>query len=374
MLKRMIVMLGLTLAVIAGLAFVKYKQIQSAIAQAAYTPPPEAVTTAKAQQVTWPSTLNAIGTVAAVQGVVVSADLPGTVDKIAFESGKWVREGDVLVQLDTRQERAQLAAVEAQRDLAAVNFGRMQNLAKDGIISRSDFDTAAANQKETEARVGEIRATIERKTIRAPFSGVLGLRQVNLGQYLSAGDPVVPLQSLNPIYVNFGVPQQDAAQVRMGREVRIAARELAGIEFGGRVTALDSVVDPSTRNIQVQATLSNPENKLRPGMFVQAELGLGQSQTVITIPTSGISYAPYGDSVFVVTTLKDEKGKSYLGVRQQFVKVGGARGDQVGVLSGLKPGDEVVTSGVFKLRNGVPVQVNNKVVPENNPAPNPEDS
>ncbi len=374
MLKRMIVMLGLTLVVIAGLAFVKYKQIQSAIAQAAYTPPPEAVTTAKAQQVTWPSTLNAIGTVAAVQGVVVSADLPGTVDKIAFESGKWVREGDVLVQLDTRQERAQLAAVEAQRDLAAVNFGRMQNLAKDGIISRSDFDTAAANQKETEARVGEIRATIERKTIRAPFSGVLGLRQVNLGQYLSAGDPVVPLQSLNPIYVNFGVPQQDAAQVRMGRQVRIAARELAGIEFGGRVTALDSVVDPSTRNIQVQATLSNPENKLRPGMFVQAELGLGESQTVITIPTSGISYAPYGDSVFVVTTLKDEKGKSYLGVRQQFVKVGGARGDQVGVLSGLKPGDEVVTSGVFKLRNGVPVQVNNKVVPENNPAPNPEDS
>ena len=374
MLKRMIVMLGLTLVVIAGLAFVKYKQIQSAIAQAAYTPPPEAVTTAKAQQVTWPSTLNAIGTVAAVQGVVVSADLPGTVDKIAFESGKRVREGDVLVQLDTRQERAQLAAVEAQRDLAAVNFGRMQNLAKDGIISRSDFDTAAANQKETEARVGEIRATIERKTIRAPFSGVLGLRQVNLGQYLSAGDPVVPLQSLNPIYVNFGVPQQDAAQVRMGREVRIAARELAGIEFGGRVTALDSVVDPSTRNIQVQATLSNPGNKLRPGMFVQAELGLGQSQTVITIPTSGVSYAPYGDSVFVVTTLKDEKGKSYLGVRQQFVKVGGARGDQVGVLSGLKPGDEVVTSGVFKLRNGVPVQVNNKVVPQNNPAPNPEDS
>ena len=374
MLKRMIVMLGLTLVVIAGLAFVKYKQIQSAIAQAAYTPPPEAVTTAKAQQMTWPSTLNAIGTVAAVQGVVVSADLPGTVDKIAFESGKWVREGDVLVQLDTRQERAQLAAVEAQRDLAAVNFGRMQNLAKDGIISRSDFDTAAANQKETEARVGEIRATIERKTIRAPFSGVLGLRQVNLGQYLSAGDPVVPLQSLNPIYVNFGVPQQDAAQVRMGRQVRIAARELAGIEFGGRVTALDSVVDPSTRNIQVQATLSNPENKLRPGMFVQAELGLGESQTVITVPTSGISYAPYGDSVFVVTTLKDEKGKSYLGVRQRFVKVGGARGDQVGVLSGLKPGDEVVTSGVFKLRNGVPVQVNNKVVPENNPAPNPEDS
>jgi membrane fusion protein, multidrug efflux system len=374
MLKRMILMLAMTLLIVAALAFVKYQQIQSAIAQAAFQPPPEAVTTIVTQQVSWPSTLGAIGTVAAVQGVVVSADLPGTVDRIVFESGKWVRQGDVLVELDTRQERAQLAAVEAQRDLAGVNYARMQNLAKDGIVSRQDYDTAAANQKETQARVGEIRATIERKTIRAPFSGVLGIRQVNLGQYLSAGDPIVPLQSLNPIYVNFGVPQQDASQVRMGRTVRITARDLEGVELGGRVTAIDSVVDPATRNIQIQATLRNPDGKLRPGMFVQTELGLGESQTVIAIPASGINYAPYGNSVFVVTDLKDDKGKTYRGVRQQFVKLGGSRGDQVAVLSGVKPGEEVVTSGVFKLRNGAAVQVNNKVVPENNPAPTPEDS
>jgi len=374
MVKRMILMLAVVLVIIAALGFVKYRQIQSAIAQGAYQPPPEAVTTIVAQQDTWPSTLNAIGTVAAVQGVTVSADLPGTVDRIAFDSGKWVRQGEVLVELDTRQERAQLAAVEAQRDLAGVNYSRMQGLLKDGIISRADYDTADAGQKETQARVGEIRATIERKTIRAPFSGVLGLRQVNLGQYLSAGDPIVPLQSLNPVYVNFGIPQQEASQAKIGRPVRVSARDLAGPEFGGRVTAVDSVVDPATRNIQVQATLANPDGKLRPGMFVQAQLVVGASQSVIAIPTSGVNYAPYGDSVFVVTDLKDEKGKPYRGVRQQFVKLGGSRGDQVAILSGVKPGDEVVTSGVFKLRNGAAVQINNKVVPENNPAPSPEES
>jgi membrane fusion protein (multidrug efflux system) len=374
MIKRMILMLAVVLVIIAALGFVKYRQIQSAIAQGAYQPPPEAVTTIVAQQDTWPSTLSAIGTVAAVQGVTVSADLPGTVDRIAFDSGKWVRQGEVLVELDTRQERAQLAAVEAQRDLAGVNYSRMQGLLKEGIISRADYDTAAAGQKETEARVGEIRATIERKTIRAPFSGVLGLRQVNLGQYLSAGDPIVPLQALNPVYVNFGIPQQEASQAKIGRPVRVSARDLAGPEFGGRVTAVDSVVDPATRNIQVQATLANPAGKLRPGMFVQAQLVVGASQSVIAIPTSGVNYAPYGDSVFVVTDLKDEKGKPYRGVRQQFVKLGGSRGDQVAILSGVKPGDEVVTSGVFKLRNGAAVQINNKVVPENNPAPSPEES
>jgi membrane fusion protein (multidrug efflux system) len=374
MLKRMLLMLAVTMLVVAALGFVKYRQIQSAIAQAAFQPPPEAVTTIVARQEAWPAALSAIGTVAAVQGVTVSADLPGTVDRITFDSGRWVREGEVLVELDTRQERAQLAAVEAQRDLARVNYRRMEGLAKEGIVSRADYDTAAAGQKETQARVGEIRATIERKTIRAPFSGVLGIRQVNRGQYLSAGDPIVPLQSLNPIYVNFGVPQQQAAQVRTGRTVRISARDRAGVELGGRVTAVDSVVDPATRNIQVQATLANPKGQLRPGMFVQAEVVVGTSQSVIAIPASGINYAPYGDSVFVVADLKDEKGKSYRGVRQQFVKLGGSRGDQVAVLSGVKPGDVVVTSGVFKLRNGAAVQINNKVVPENNPAPKPEDS
>lgn len=316
----------------------------------------------------------AIGTMAAVQGGTVSADLPGTVERIALESGKPVREGEVLALLDTQQEQAQLAAVEAQRDLARLNFDRMQGLLNERVISRAEFDRATAEHRQGDARVGEIRAAIARKTIRAPFAGILGIRQVNLGQYMSAGDAVVTLQSLNPIYVNFGVPQQAAGQMRVGRTVRITTDDLAGTGFAGRVTAIDSMVDEATRNVQVQATLANPAGTLRPGMFVQTEIILGASSAIIALPASAISYAPYGDSVFVVTDLKDPNGQTYRGVRQQFVKLGGARGDQIAVVSGVNAGDEVVTSGVFKLRNGAAVLVNNKVRPANSPAPKPENS
>ena len=375
MAKRMILMLTVTTLIIGALGFVKFRQIQTAIAEgAAFQPPPEAVTTVVAGHESWPSTLAAIGTLAAVQGVTVSADLAGIVDHIAFDSGKGVQAGDVLVRLDTRQEQAQLAAVEAERDLARVNFDRMQSLVDQGAISRADYDRAAAEQKQTEARVGEIRATIDRKTIRAPFSGILGIRQVNLGQYLDGGDPVVPLQALHPIYVNFGVPQQQAGQVRMGHTVRVSTDDLAGVEFSGRVTAIDSVVDEATRNVQIQATVPNLAGKLRPGMFVQAEVRLGATRSIITLPASAISYAPFGDSVYVVTDLKDPNGQTYRGVRQQFVKLGGARGDQIAVLAGVNPGDEVVTSGVFKLRNGAAVLINNTIRPGNNPAPKVEDS
>ena len=375
MLKRMILMLAMTAVLVTGLGFVKFRQIQAAIAQgAAFQPPPEAVTTVVAEREEWPSTLTAIGTVAAVQGVTVSADLPGTVERIAFESGQSVRAGDILALLDTRQERAQLAAAEAQRDLARVNFERVQGLLKERVISQAEFDRSAAEDRQADARVGEIRAAIDRKTIRAPFAGILGLRQVNLGQYLSAGDPLVGLQSLNPIYVNFGVPQQSAGQMRAGRSVRITADTLPGTAFTGRVTATDSVVDEATRNVQVQATLANPDGRLRPGMFVQAEVTLGAAGAVVSVPASAIFYAPYGDSVFVVTDLENEAGQTYRGVRQQFVKLGPARGDQIAVVSGLNAGDEVVTSGVFKLRNGAAVVVNNKVRPGNNPSPKPENS
>jgi membrane fusion protein (multidrug efflux system) len=371
----MIVMLTVTVLFVAGLGFVKFKQIQTAIAQgAAFQPPPEAVTTIVANEEQWPSTLASIGTMAAVQGVTVSADLPGTVDRIAFDSGTSVRAGDVLAVLDTRQEQAQLAAAEAQRDLARLNFDRMQGLLNESVISRAEFDRATAENRQTAARVGEIRAAIDRKTIRAPFSGILGIRQVNLGQYLNAGDAVVQLQSLNPIYVNFGVPQQNGGQMTIGRRVRVTTGGLAGVEFPARVTALDSVVDVATRNVQVQATLANPDGKLRPGMFVEVEVTLGAASTVISLPGSAISYAPFGDSVFVVTDLKDQNGQTYRGVRQQFVKVGPARGDQIAVTSGVKAGDEVVTSGVFKLRNGAAVQINNKVKPGNSPKPRPENS
>jgi membrane fusion protein (multidrug efflux system) len=368
-------MLTLMAAFIAALGFVKIRQFQAMADQfAAMQPPPEAVTTAVAEREDWPAALTAIGTVAAIQGVTVSADLPGIVERIAFDSGRTVREGDILVELDTRQEQAQLAAAEAQLELARLNFERMQGLVQEDAVSRAEYDSAAAAYKQAQARIREIGATIERKTIRAPFSGFLGIRQVNLGQYLSGGDPVVPLQSLNPIYVNFGVPQQNGAQMRVGRRIRIAGEDLGGIEFEGRVTAIDSVVDQTTRNVQVQATLSNRGGKLRPGMFVEVQVVVGASRSVVPLPASAISYAPYGDSVFVVTELKDQQGQPYRGVRQQFVKLGDARGDQIAVISGLEPGEEVVTSGVFKLRNGAAVRVNNTVRPSNSRAPKPKDS
>jgi len=373
MAKRMFLMLTLAALVIAGLGFTKYHQIQAA-AHTVMQPPPEAVTTIVAKPENWRSTLNVIGTVAAVQGVTVSADLPGTVARIAFESGKSVNAGDVLVELDTRQERAQLAAAEAQRNLARINFDRTQELVKQGVLARMEADNATAQKDSTEAQVGEIRATIARKTIRAPFSGILGIRQVNLGQYLSAGEAIVSLQSLNPIYVNFGVPQQEAAQVKLGRILRVTTDDAAHEQYMGRVTATDSVVSESTRNIQVQTTLANPGGKLRPGMFVQVDVVTGSDQTVIPLPASAINYAPYGDSVYIVSDLKDPTGKAYRGVRQQFVKLGGSRGDQVAVVSGINPGDEVVSSGVFKLRNGAAVQINNKVRPEDSPSPKPQDS
>jgi membrane fusion protein, multidrug efflux system len=375
MAKRMILMLSVTLVLLTALGFVKYRQVETAVhAAAGFQPPPEAVTSVVAKRELWPATMSVIGTMEAVQGVTVSADLPGIVDKIAFESGQTVHKGDVIIELDTRQERAQLAALEAQRDLAKITYGRTEQLVKEGVISKADYDQATAQQRQTEANVAEIKATIERKTIRAPFTGVLGIRKVNLGQYLAAGNPVVPLQALNPIYVNFGVPQQAANQVQVGRNLHVTSQDLAGMSFTGRVSALDSVVDETTRNLQVQATLPNPQSKLKPGMFVQVELGYGKNREAVTLPASAIAYAPYGDSVFIITDLKDPKGQTYRGVRQQFVKVDGSRGDQVAVVSGVNPGDEVVTSGVFKLRNGAAVKVNNKVQPGDNPAPNPQDS
>ena len=389
MAKRMILMLVVAIATIGVLGFVKFRQIQSAMAQAAaFQPPPEAVTTVVVKQERWPATLSAIGTVAPFQGVTVSADLPGIIERINFQSGDSVAAGDVLVQLDTRQEQAQLAqqrahldAVEAAGELARLNLERLQGLVKEGAITRAEYDRAvaeqkqtAADQKQTEAQVEEIRATIDRKTIRAPFSGILGLRKVNLGQYLSPGDAVVPLQSLDPIYVNFDVPQQDQERAAVGRNVRVSTADQTNLELTGKVTAMESAVDATTRNIKIQATLANPQGKLRPGMFVQTEVLLGTASAAIAVPASAVSFAPYGDSVFIVSELKTPDGQQYKGVRQQIVKLGPARGDQVAVISGLKPGEEVVSSGVFKLRNGAAVLVNNQVQPGNNPHPKPEDN
>lgn len=372
--KRMLVMLAIVVVFLAVIGSVKYFQIRSAMAQGgAYTPPPEAVTTTVAKQAMWDTTINAIGTVAAVNGVNVSADLPGLVEQISFDSGRQVRKGDVLVRLDTKQERAQLAAAEAQLELSRVNLQRASGLLQQQIVAQSVVDQLSAEHKQAQARVGEIRATINRKIIRAPFTGVLGIRQVNLGEYLAGGAPIVSLQALQPVYVNFTVPQQEVAGLRSGGEVRVSSDGFQGTEVG-RVTAVDSLVDQAMRNMQVQAVFDNKSGRMRPGMFVETQLARGAKQTVLTVPASAISYAPFGDSIFIVENMKGPDGKSYLGVRQQFVKLGAARGDQVAVMTGLKPGEEVVTSGVFKLRPSAAVVVNNKIQPGNSAAPKPEDS
>jgi len=373
--KRMLIMLVLVGGFIAAIGTLKYTQIRAAIAKgASFQPPPEAVTTVEARRATWPATVDAIGTLTAVQGVTVSADLPGIVEQIAFESGTRVQKGQVLVRLDTSQEESQLAAALAQENLSKLDLDRMRGLRAKGITSQAELDRSAAEQEQAAARAGEIRAAIGRKTIRAPFSGLAGIRAVNLGQYLNSGDPIVSLQALDPIYATFSIPQRDAGQVKPGAEVTVTAEGLAGESFVGAVTAIDSVIDEATRNIRVQATLTNPQQRLRPGMFVNVLLSLGADASAITLPASAVSFAPYGDSVFVVEEMADPAGKAYLGVRQQFVTLGGARGDQVAVLSGVKEGEVVVSAGAFRLRNGAAVLVNNEVQPGNEARPTPEDS
>ena len=373
--NRMMLMLAAVALFIGAIGSFKFLQIRAAIAQgSSYQPPPEAVTTIVAREVRWATTRGAIGSVAAVHGVVVSADLPGIVAGIDFESGSSVTAGDVLVRLDTSQERAQLAAAQARRELARLNLERSRQLLAKQVAAQAEYDQVAAVAAEADAQVGEIEATIERKRIRAPFAGVLGIRQVNLGQYLKAGDPVVPLQTMDPVYVNFTLPQQEMSSLRIGAQVVAAAESAAIGGLEGRITAINSQVDEATRTVQVQATFRNSDHRLRPGMFAEVRTSLGAGSAVIALPASAISYAPYGNSVFVVSDLPGTGGKTYRGVQQRFVTLGDGRGDQTAVVSGLKAGEEIVTSGVFKLRSGAAVNVDNKVQPANNPAAKPEDS
>jgi len=288
--KRMFFMLVAVIGFLAIIGFVKFKQIQGAIAQGkAWTPPPEAVTTVVAAQETWTDTSSAVGTVTAVNGVTLTADLAGIVESIAFESGQSVDKGDLIAHLDTRQEEAALVSAEAKRELDRANFERAKDLLAQKVIAQADYDAAAAAYDQSKAAVVGIQATIARKTLRAPFAGVLGIRQINLGQYMNGGDPIVSLQSLDPIYVNFGTPQQQLEHMKRGVPVSITTDVLPGAAFKGKITAVDSVVDPATRNAHVQATLPNPEGKLKPGMFVRAEVELPHDREVVPIPASAIS-------------------------------------------------------------------------------------
>ena len=370
MFKRFLIALGAFLLLLALLGAVKASQIQEASSQN-HTPPPSAVSTAEARQEAWNPQLRAIATLAPVQGVTLSAELEGVVVKIGAENGAFVKAGDLLVELDSSIEKSQLAAAEARAALAKVQLDRAADLRQKDTISQAELDSASAAFDQAVAEVNGVRATIEKKSIRAPFAGRVGIRQVNLGQFVTRGAPLIPLQQPDPIYVNFTIPQRQLPLVGLGQEVQVQVDAFPNQTFTAKVTAINTEVNAATRTVAVQATAPNADERLRAGMFAHVDVILPEKQDVVVVPSTAIAYAPYGNSVYVVETMKGPDGKEYLGVRQQPVKLGASRGDLVAVTEGLKPGQQVATSGIFKLRNAAPVQVNNEVQPasELNPTP-----
>ncbi len=371
MIKRFALLFLIVAIVLGGLGYFKFKQIRAAIAEGEnFQLPPEAITTYTVTEQEWELALEAIGSVVAVNGVQVSADLPGLIKAIHFESGAMVKTGDLLAELDTTQEEAEKAAAEARLELAGVNLKRAQELVSKRAAAQSDLDTARAEFDQAKAALREVEARISRKTIRAPFDGKLGIREANLGQYLNPGDAVVVLDSLDPIRVRFFVPQQVFDRVRGTREVEVTGAGLDGQTIRGQVTAVNSRIDTATRNVLVEATFANEPPVLRPGMFVEVRAVMPEEKKVLAIPASAVSYAPYGDSVFVVRELTGPDGQTYEGVEQVFVTLGSALGDLVAVEKGVQAGEVIASSGVFKLRPKSAIFVNNAVQPgaERDPA------
>ena len=364
--RLVIVVLGLLIVggILAGTKFLQIRRMTAAGQQAA--PPPATVNAAEAKTDSWLTQLTAVGSLKAVQGVTVAAELPGKVVKIAFESGETVREGDLLVQQDVSSEQAQLPGAEAEVTLAASNLRRARQLFAEKFISRAEYDAAIAAHRQAVAAAENIRSVIAKKTVRAPFAGRLGIRQVDLGQALAEGGPVVSLQTLAPIYVDFYLPQQQLPHLEPGLDVRVTSDALPGEAEAGTISAVNPEVDPATRNIRVRATLANHRQRLRPGMFATVAVVLPGRREVVAIPATAVLYAPYGNSVFVI-----EAGESGLRVRQQFVHLGAKRGDFVAVDEGLQAGQRVVSTGVFKLRNGQAVVVDDSVEPEFRLQPKP---
>jgi membrane fusion protein (multidrug efflux system) len=370
---RRLVITTIGVLILIGLPFgIKMRQF-SVMSSTPMHMPAETVTADTARKETWPNTVTAVGSMVAVQGVTVAAELGGKIVKIAFESGDQISAGDVLVQVDTSTEEAQLRSAEAAERLARINLDRTRDLLARQSISRSEFDTADAQFRQATAQVDNVRAIIGKKTVRAPFTGRLGLRLVNLGQILKEGDPIVTLQTLDPIYVNFSLPQQRVSLLAPGTIVRVSTDAAPDQLFEGRINAVNPEIDPVTRNVRVQATISNTGEKLRPGMFARVEVMLPNEQEVLAIPATAVLYAPYGDTVFVIEEKKDTpSGSAQKVLRQQIVRLGRSRGDFISVLSGLKAGDSVVTSGVFKLRPKLPVAVDNTLAPKAQLAPQPD--
>ena len=359
------VMSGAIFAVLAVFLFLvdlKALQFRAMGAMAAkMAPPPTTVTSAVVKEADWAPILSSVGSITAVQGAVLSTDLAGTVATVNFESGGEAKKGDVLVKLVASQEEADL-------ELARNDLARARDLAARKVISKAELDAAESKLKQKEG-------IVQHKEVRAPFDGQLGIRQVNVGQMIKEGQQVVQLTSLDPVYVDFALPQQELAKISNGLEVRVHTDAIPGREFKGKLTAINAMVDSVTRNVSLQGTLENPDHALRPGMFAKVELLLPEKSKALVIPGSAVSYAPFGDSVFVIEKKKDEKtGKETQTIRQQFVKIGEARGDLISIVDGLKANETIVGTGVFKLRNGMAVTINNDLAPKSQEKPNPVDS
>lgn len=372
--KGIVIAIALLIAICALVFGIKFLQIGKMMSMPR-TIPPTTVTSASVKEEDWAPRLTAVGSVSAVQGAVVSAELAGVVSEINFENGAEAKKGEVLMKLDASQEEALLRSAEADAQLAKTDLERSRDLAIKKVVSGAEFDSAQSKFTRTNAVVDQMRSSIAKKSLIAPFDGQLGIRQVNVGQMITAGQQVVGLTALDPVYVDFALPEQYLSKLAKGLEVTVRADAFPGRQFKGKLTAINSMVDPVTRNVSLQATLENSDHALHPGMFAKVEVGLAQTKKTIVIPGSAVSYAPYGDSVFVIEKQKDPKtGKESEVLRQQFVRIGEARGDFVAVTQGLKPGETVVGTGVFKLRNGTAVTVNNDLAPKPELNPKPPDT
>jgi membrane fusion protein (multidrug efflux system) len=337
--------------------------------------PPTAVSSATAKEEDWAPVLPAVGSISAVQGAIVATELGGVVSKVEFQNGGVAKKGDVLIELDTSSEEAQLHTAEADLELARANLDRARDLVVRKVISKSDLDAAQGAFGQKQGAVDNMRSMIGKKGVQAPFDGQLGIRQVNVGQMINAGQQVVPLTSLDPVYADFALPQQELAKLTQGLEVVVHTDAAPGRDFKGKLTAINSMVDSVTRNVSVQATLENHDHALRPGMFAKVEVVLPEKHKTLVIPGSAVSYNPYGNSVYVIETKKDPKtGQESQVIRSQVVRVGEARGDFVAIDQGLKADDVIVSTGVFKLRNGMPVTISNDLAPKPELNPTPADS
>jgi membrane fusion protein (multidrug efflux system) len=367
----MIIMFVGVVLLIAVIGSVVVRNIMKQIAQGSIPQPAVVVTATKVTPQEWQPQLNAVGSLRAVRGVDVTTEIAGLVREIHFKSGDEVKAGALLVQLNADSDLAQLASLKAAADLAQVTLTRDQAQLAAQAISQAQVDSDQADLKSKRAQAASQQATIDKKTIRAPFSGRLGITLVNPGQYLNPGDKVVTLQTIDPIYIDFNLPQQQISGVSVGQTVTVLSDAYRGQSFSGKVTAIDAKVDTATRNVQIEATLPNPNKLLLPGMFGRAAVDSGEKKAYLTLPQTAITYNPYGATVFIAADKKDAKGNPQVQAQQVFITAGPTRGDQVAILKGVSEGAMVVTSGQLKLKNGTPVRIDNSVQPLNdqNPAP-----